>query len=44
MLGKPSWGHALYEMSLGHIDPYHFEKVFGSPLRLKISLSELNHG
>jgi general secretion pathway protein E len=44
MLGKPSWGHALYEMSLGHIDPYHFQKVFGSPLRLKTSLSELIHG
>lgn len=44
MLGKPSWGHALFEMSLGHIDPYHFQKVFGSPLRLKASLSELNHG
>jgi general secretion pathway protein E len=44
MLGKPSWGHALFEMSLGHIDPYHFQKVFGSPLRLKTSLSELNHG
>jgi prepilin-type N-terminal cleavage/methylation domain-containing protein len=44
MLGKPSWGHALYDMSLGNIDPYHFQKVFGSPLRLKASLSELNHG
>ena len=44
MLGKPSWGHALYQMSLGHIDPYHFEKVFGSPLRLNISLNDSSHG
>lgn len=43
MLGKPSWGHALYEMSMGHIDPYHFEKVFGSPLRLKTNMSDLAH-
>ena len=35
MQGKPSWGHAIYEMSLGNIDPYHFEKVYGSPSRLK---------
>ena len=43
MLGKPSWGHALYEMSLGHVDPYHFEKVHGSPLRLMISRNEMKH-
>jgi hypothetical protein len=23
--------HALYDMSQGRIDPYHFERTFGSP-------------
>jgi hypothetical protein len=31
MLGKEAWGHALYDMSQGRIDPYHFERTFGSP-------------
>lgn len=31
MLGKEAWGHALYDMSQGLIDPYHFERTFGSP-------------
>ncbi len=44
MHGKPAWGHALYEMSQGSIDPYHFEKVFGPPQKLKISASELSDG
>ena len=43
MLGKPAWGHALYEMSQGHIDPYHFEKVFGSPQKLKVNFNDLHH-
>ena len=42
MLGKPAWGHALYGMSTGMVDPYYFEKIFGSPNKLKVSLSELN--
>ena len=44
MLGKPSWAHALYEVSQGCIDPYHFEKVFGSPLLLKVHLADSQHG
>jgi general secretion pathway protein E len=43
MLGKPAWGHALYGMSAGLVDPYYFEKIFGSPNKLKVSLNELNH-
>ena len=31
MLGKEAWGHALYDMSQGRIDPFHFERTFGSP-------------
>lgn len=29
MLGKEAWGHALYDVSRGLIDPYYFEKTFG---------------
>lgn len=31
MLGKEAWGHALYEVSSGVLDPYHFELAFGPP-------------
>ena len=31
MMGKEAWGHALYDMSQGRIDPFHFERTFGSP-------------
>jgi type II secretory ATPase GspE/PulE/Tfp pilus assembly ATPase PilB-like protein len=31
MVGKEAWGHALYDMSQGRIDPFHFERTFGSP-------------
>ena len=31
MLGKEAWGHALFDMSQGRIDPYHFERTFGAP-------------
>lgn len=30
-LGKEAWGHALYEVSRGVLDPYHFELSFGPP-------------
>lgn len=43
MTGKPAWGHALYQMSQGNVDPYHFEKVFGPPQKLKISANELSN-
>jgi type II secretory ATPase GspE/PulE/Tfp pilus assembly ATPase PilB-like protein len=29
--GKEAWGHALYLVASGHLDPYHFEHCFGSP-------------
>jgi hypothetical protein len=31
MLGKEAWGHALYDISQGRLDPYHFERTFGAP-------------
>jgi type II secretory ATPase GspE/PulE/Tfp pilus assembly ATPase PilB-like protein len=31
MHGKEAWGHALYDMSRGLIDPYYFEMNFGAP-------------
>ncbi len=34
MLGKEAWGHALYEVSRGVVDPYHFELAFGPPALL----------
>jgi type II secretory ATPase GspE/PulE/Tfp pilus assembly ATPase PilB-like protein len=41
MLGKESWGHALYDMSQGRVDPYHFERTFGSPALIARSRSML---
>ena len=37
MLGKEAWGHALFEMSRGVLDPYHFERSFGPPAILATS-------
>jgi len=34
MHGKPSWGHTLYDISCGRVDPYYFEHIFGSPTQL----------
>ena len=34
MLGKEAWGHALFDLSQGRIDPYHFERTFGSPANI----------
>jgi general secretion pathway protein E len=31
MLGKEAWGHALYDMSQGLVDPYYFQMNFGAP-------------
>ncbi len=30
MMGKPAWGHSLYDVSRGLLDPYYFEHIFGS--------------
>jgi type II secretory ATPase GspE/PulE/Tfp pilus assembly ATPase PilB-like protein len=35
MTGKEAWGHALYEVSAGNVDPYFFESTFGSPHSFK---------
>jgi type II secretory ATPase GspE/PulE/Tfp pilus assembly ATPase PilB-like protein len=37
MLGKEAWGHALYEVSQGVLDPFHFERNFGPPGLLALS-------
>jgi len=34
-LGKEAWGHVLYDMSRGLIDPFYFEKIFGRPSLFK---------
>jgi len=34
MTGKPSWAHTLYDMTLGKVDPYYFEHIYGSPAQL----------
>jgi general secretion pathway protein E len=31
MHGKEAWGHALYDVSRGLVDPYYFELNFGAP-------------
>ncbi|WP_433691774.1 GspE/PulE family protein [Herbaspirillum seropedicae] len=31
MQGKAAWGHALYNMGQGLIDPYYFKNTFGHP-------------
>ena len=37
MVGKEAWGHALYEVSQGVLDPFHFERNFGPPGLLALS-------
>lgn len=34
MQGKEAWGHALYEVAHGRLDPFHFERCFGTPTLL----------
>lgn len=34
MHGKPSWGHTLYDISCGLVDPFYFEHIYGSPVQL----------
>lgn len=38
MNGKEAWGHALYDMSQGLIDPYYFEMNFGAPKLFSFAL------
>jgi general secretion pathway protein E len=34
MQGKEAWGHALYLVATGQLDPFHFERCFGAPALL----------
>ena len=34
MRGKEAWGHALYLVAQGQLDPFHFERCFGAPALL----------
>lgn len=38
MMGKEAWGHALYDMSQGLIDPFYFEMNFGAPKLFSFAL------
>ena len=31
MQGKEAWGHALYDVSIGEVDPFYFQNTFGNP-------------
>ena len=41
MTGKEVWGHALYDMSIGRLDPFYFEHTFGRPSLLTDVVEEL---
>ncbi|MBB3192969.1 GspE/PulE family protein [Roseateles terrae] len=38
MDGKEAWGHVLYDLSQGRVDPYYFERTFGRASLLAQSL------
>lgn len=40
MDGKDAWGHVLYDVAHGRVDPYHFERTFGSAALLAQTLAE----
>lgn len=39
MDGKDAWGHVLYDVAHGRVDPYHFERTFGSAALLAQTLA-----
>lgn len=43
MDGKEAWGHVLYDVSEGIVDPYYFERTFGSAALLARSLQRDGH-
>lgn len=43
MDGKEAWGHVLYDVSEGIVDPYYFERTFGSATLLARSLQRDSH-
>lgn len=40
MDGKDAWGHVLYDVACGRVDPFHFERTFGSALMLARTLAD----
>ncbi|MFX1678665.1 ATPase, T2SS/T4P/T4SS family [Mitsuaria sp. CC2] len=40
MDGKDAWGHVLYDVAQGRVDPYHFERTFGSAALLAQTLAD----
>ena len=40
MDGKDAWGHVLYDVALGRVDPFHFERTFGSAALLAQTLAD----
>lgn len=43
MDGKEAWGHVLFDVSEGTVDPYYFERTFGSAALLARSLQRETH-
>ncbi len=43
MDGKEAWGHVLFDVSEGTVDPYYFERTFGSAALLARSLQREAH-
>ena len=39
MDGKEAWGHVLYDISQGRVDPYYFDRLFGSATVLAESMN-----
>ncbi|WP_416757595.1 GspE/PulE family protein [Roseateles sp. So40a] len=40
MDGKDAWGHVLYDVAHGRVDPFHFERTFGSAALLAKMLAD----
>jgi hypothetical protein len=38
MTGKEAWGHVLYDISRGGVDPFYFEYTFGAPILYRDAL------
>jgi len=42
-LGKEAWGHVLYDVSQGLVDPFYFQNIFGHPSLFKNAVTQKNH-
>ncbi|MDH0867280.1 ATPase, T2SS/T4P/T4SS family [Mitsuaria sp. GD03876] len=40
MDGKDAWGHVLHDVARGRVDPFHFERAFGSAALLAKTLAD----